>query len=182
VFNAPRFLNNRVEHIYCPPNGDEPLEADEYEDTSFTIYFRWPGDTHVKINPQFERVYNWLYFTFGICIPCAVLITTSTFLVRALRRARCKLRLIRAVEVAFLNLLLLQCKNDPYFYGNSTIDWHGRQVRQSWNGIFLQLISNVCETDILNVCDTIIKKTHFPEQYSPFTALQVVVCYKICQR
>lgn len=115
AFNIPRFLTDRIERIDCPGErtADPAWEggsgtpeggaAEDYpgarEEGAFTVYFRWPGYTHVRTNPQFERVYNWLYFTFGICLPCLFLVVSSVLLVRALGRAQTKLRQIRAGEV-----------------------------------------------------------------------------------
>jgi hypothetical protein len=84
ALNVPRFLVYRVEHIRC---------GDVVE-----LYFRWPGPTHVKTSPVVERVHMWLYFVVGILVPFVCLVVSNVFLVRALRVARSKLTLIRAVE------------------------------------------------------------------------------------
>jgi len=50
---------------------------------------------------------------------------------------------------------------------------------------FWQLISNVCETDISHVCDTVIKETHSTESPALFTDWHLVLCVinmsQICQ-
>jgi len=39
-------------------------------------------------------------------------------------------------------------KNDPYFYGKSSLKLHGRDVRQSCNGLFLSAHSQMSEIQI----------------------------------
>lgn len=87
LLNAPRFFFYKIEKIEC-------VKVD------YVAYFRWPSHVHGRTNPSLQKSYDWFYFIIGIALPCGLLVLCNALLVRALRRARTKLRLIRAIEVS----------------------------------------------------------------------------------
>lgn len=98
VFNVPRFMTYGIEQIHCADDDD-----DDESSSSTSVFFQWPGETHVKRRPELERVYMWLYFAFGIGVPFVCLVFSNVFLVRALRVACVRLQSIRAVDVVSLH-------------------------------------------------------------------------------
>ena len=56
--------------------------------TGRRLYFRWPGAVHRATHPGAERAYFWTYFVVALCLPLALLLWSSAYMIRKLRRTR----------------------------------------------------------------------------------------------
>jgi len=71
------------------------------------------------------------------------------------------------------------CKNDPYFYGKSLLNLHGRDMRQSCKGLFLSALTQMSERQISTLSVTFLQQKRIPLNHLPHAQTGWwFLCYK----